>query len=198
MKGNKLLDTTLSRCIDIGLKRKRASETVEHFRAIDDAGLEELRRQALRWANDNAEALKGAEPEMPSGFDNRLGDNFRLLFAIADLAGGEWPDKAREAAQVLSRVANVTSQAARLLADIKAIFDATSANGISSASLVAKLTADADSEWAEMGKSRKPLSQNRLARLLKEFSISPDNHVPSEGGGEVRGYHREHFVDSWE
>jgi len=94
MKGRKLLDTTLSRCIDIELKRKRASESVEHFRSIDDAGLEELRQQALRWSIDNAESLKGAEPKMPAGFDNRLGDNYRLLLAIAALAGGEWPEKA--------------------------------------------------------------------------------------------------------
>ena len=47
----------------------------------------------MRWATDNAEALKGTEPEMPPGFDNRLGDNYRVLLAIADLAGGEWPEK---------------------------------------------------------------------------------------------------------
>jgi len=198
MKGNQLLDTTRSRCIDIELKRKRPSETVVHFRAIDDAGLQELRQQAQRWANDNAEGLKGAEPTMPEGFNNRLGDNFRLLFAIADLAGGEWPEKAREAAQVLSRVADVSSQSIRLLADIKTAFDAISTNAISSAALVGKLTAYPDAEWAEMGKSKKPLSQNQLARLLKRYGITPDNHVPAEGGGEVRGYHRKHFEESWE
>src|SRR5262249_13613499 len=91
MKGDRLPDTTLSRCIDNELKRKRATDAIEHFRVIDDAGLKELRSQALRWSIDIAESLKGAEPQMPKGFDNRLGDNFRLLLAIADLAGGEWP-----------------------------------------------------------------------------------------------------------
>src|SRR5262249_6046628 len=47
MKGRKLPDTTLSRCIIIELKRKRANEKVEYFRCIDDPGLEELRRQAM-------------------------------------------------------------------------------------------------------------------------------------------------------
>jgi hypothetical protein len=117
MKGRKLPDTTLSRCITIELKRKRSDERVEHFRAIDDAGLEELRRQALRWSTDNAESLNGTEPQMPPGFDNRLGDNFRLLLAIADLAGGQWPEQAREAAQTLSGASDTASTAARLLAD---------------------------------------------------------------------------------
>ena len=39
----------------------------------------------MRWATDNAEALTRAEPIMPEGFDNRLGDNYRLSLAIADL-----------------------------------------------------------------------------------------------------------------
>ena len=123
LKGRKLPDTTLSRTIIVELKRKRASEGVEHFRNMDDSGLQELRQQALRWSIDHAQALKDAEPEMPLGFDNRLGDNWRLLVAIGDLAGGEWPELARQAAQSLSRTVNVNSIGTRLLADIKRIFD---------------------------------------------------------------------------
>ena len=59
---------------------------------------------------------------MPPGFDNRLGDNWSLLLAIADHAGGEWPTKARKAAVKLSKVADVTSIGVQMLAAIKAIF----------------------------------------------------------------------------
>jgi hypothetical protein len=144
MKGRRLPDTTLSRCIIVELKRKRANEKVEHFRCIDDPGLEELRRQGMRWANDNVAVLKDAEPEMPPGFDNRLGDNFRLLFAIADLASGDCPEQAREAAQVLSGAADMASRNTRLLADIKRTFDAKAVDTISSAALVEELTANED------------------------------------------------------
>ena len=120
MKGRKLPDTTLTRSIIIEMKRKKAGETVAHFRSIDDAGLAELRRRALRWADDNGEKLDGAEPDMPPGFDNRLGDNWSLLLAIADYAGGEWPTKARKAAVKLSKVADVSSIGMQLLAAIKA------------------------------------------------------------------------------
>jgi putative DNA primase/helicase len=195
MKGRKLPDTTLSRCIIIELKRKRANEKVEHFRCIDDPGLEELRRQAMRWANDNAAVLKDKEPEMPPGFDNRLGDNFRLLFAIADLAGGEWPEKAREAARVLSGAADTASQKARLLADIKKIRGAKEGDAISSAALVEELVVNEDSEWAEMGKSRKPISQNQLAGMLKEFRIAPQQ--VRIGGKQCRGYEWAWFEDAW-
>jgi putative DNA primase/helicase len=141
MKGKRLPDTTLSRSIVIELKRKRANDQVEHFRSVDDSDLAELRQRALRWSIDNAEALKDAEPDMPAGFDNRLGDNWRLLFAIADLAGGEWPEKARQAARVLSEVADTASIGVRLLADIKTIFGAVAGDVLSSSELVEKLTA---------------------------------------------------------
>jgi hypothetical protein len=79
MKGLRLPDTTLSRCIIIDLKRRKPIETVVRFKHIDDEGLADLRRQALRWSIDNVEALKVATPTMPDGFDNRVGDNWHLL-----------------------------------------------------------------------------------------------------------------------
>jgi hypothetical protein len=194
MKGRRLPDTTLSRCITVELKRKRANEKVEHFRCIDDPGLEELRRQGMRWANDNVAVLKDAEPEMPPGFDNRLGDNFRLLFAIADLAGGGWPEQAREAAQALFGAADMASKRTRLLADIKRIFDAKEVDAISSAALVEELTVNEDSEWAE-AKRGKPITQNQLAGLLREFRIAPQQ--VRIAGKQCRGYERSWFEDAW-
>ena len=185
----------MSRCIDIELKRKRAGEKVEHFRSIDDAGLEELRQQALRWSIDNAESLKGAEPEMPAGFENRLGDNYRLLLAIADLAGGEWPERARQAAQKISGTADTTSAGTRLLAAIRAAFDQTVGGDISSAELMGKLTAEPDSEWAEW-RSGKPITQAQLARLLRPFGVAPcPVRIRDQ---QIRGYRRQQFVESLE
>jgi hypothetical protein len=73
MKGRKLPDTTLSRCIIIDMRRKKPLDRAEHFKHIDDGGLAELRRQCMRWATDNVERLRDVAPKMPSGFDNRLG-----------------------------------------------------------------------------------------------------------------------------
>jgi Protein of unknown function (DUF3631) len=195
MKGRKLPETTLSRSIIIELKRKTADEKAQHFRAVDDPCLEELRQQALRWATDNAEALNGAEPQMPPGFDNRLGDNFRLLLAIADLAGGEWPERAREAAQTLSGAGDSASTGTQLLADIRAAFDEAKSDVLSSADLVGKLTAEPDSQWAEW-RSGKPITQNQLARLLKPFGIAP-GQVRITADRQSRGYRRVQFEDAW-
>ena len=78
---------------------------------------------------------------MPDGFDNRLSDNWWLMLAIADLAGGEWPELARQAAQRLAAAADVTSDGTRLLTDIKAVF---ADDVIGSEDLVEKLTAEPD------------------------------------------------------
>jgi putative DNA primase/helicase len=202
MKGKRLPDTTLSRCIDIELKRKRPDEVAEHFRSLDDKDLQELRSQALRWSIENGESLKGVEPEMPGGFDNRLGDNYRLLFAIAEMAGGEWPEKAREAAQVLTNTVDARSVGVELLADIKAIFEAKDEAEkvvvITSAELVRELTAEADTRWSEW-KSGKPITQNQLARLLKPFGIAPGKTWVTINGRDVRlrGYLRTLFDDAW-
>jgi hypothetical protein len=206
MKGRKLPDTTLSRSIIIEMKRKKAAESVMHFRSIDDAGLAELRRRALRWADDTGEKLQDAEPVMPPGFDNRLGDNWSVLLAISDHAGSEWPTKARKAAIKLSKVADVASSGVQTLAAIKAIYcpapekDGTEPpephDHMSSADLAATLGADMTGPWAEW-KGGKPITQAQLARVLKPFGIAPEV-IRLTGAGTIRGYKRSQFEDAWD
>jgi hypothetical protein len=195
MKGRRIPDTTFSRSIVIEMKRKKANESITHFRNIDDAGLQELRRRASRWAQDNAEKLEDVEPDLPAGFDNRLGDNWQMMLAIADHAGGEWPAKARRAAAQVSKVgADTTSIGVQLLTDIRTAFEGL--ERISSAELATVLGAVADGPWSEW-KSGKPITPAQLARALKPFGIAPEvMRVPS--GGTPRGYLRSQFEDAWE
>src|SRR5262249_58036601 len=93
-----LPDTLHDRAVTVDLKRRLRSENVEPFRPDRADHLDELARKAARWANDTAERIGGMDPAMPAGLVNRTGDNWRPLLAIADAAGGEWPQRAREAA----------------------------------------------------------------------------------------------------
>ena len=196
MKGRKLPDTTLSRSIIIEMKRKKPGERAVHFRCLDDSDLAELRQKALRWSMDSGEVLKEAEPDKPAGFDNRLGDNWHLLFAIADLAGDDWPERARQAAVKLSKVSDTASTGSRLLADIRAAFDETCADRISSIELCATLAADPEGPWAEW-KGGKPMTQAQLARVLKPFGIVSEK-IRLTASGTARGYTRVQFEDAWE
>jgi hypothetical protein len=205
MKGRKLPDTTLSRCIIIEMRRKKPGERAEHFKHIDDAGLAELRSQCLRWSIDSVDALKVAEPELPAGFDNRLGDNWRLLLAIADHAGGGWPAKARQAAINISKVvaAADASIGVSLLADIKTIFeekkgelqdDQKGGPRMPSGELAALLGATEGRPWSEW-KGGKPITANQLARLLAPFKVVPDSI--RVGDKTPKGYYRSHFEDAF-
>jgi hypothetical protein len=124
MIGRKLPPATLGRCIVVELRRRLTNETIERFAHQDDAELNDLRRRLRRWAMDNADALRG-EVAMPPNFDNRRADNWRLLFAIADLSSGgeEWGDMARTAAVAIEGSSETSSISVRLLVHIKRLFD---------------------------------------------------------------------------
>jgi hypothetical protein len=195
MKGRALPDTTMSRCIIIELKRKKASERVDHFHHLDDPELANLRRQAHRWTTDSIAALKTAMPELPAGFDNRLGDNWRLMLAIADLAGGERPDQARQAAIAVAEISDALSVGVKLLADISESFASKAVRRLPSAELVKALVEMEGHPWANW-KGGKPITQNGLALLLVPFGIEPDNI--RVGDRVPKGYLLVQFQDAFE
>ena len=45
----------------------------------------------------------GLQPRMPAGIIRRAADNFRSLLSVADVCGGDWPRRAREALVALVR-----------------------------------------------------------------------------------------------
>jgi hypothetical protein len=94
-----LAPATRRRCITIKMLPKLESEKVaDHRHADRDENFVILRRKLLRWSTDNMLALDNAKPKMPEGFFSGLEENYHLMFAIADLAGGDWSKKARAAA----------------------------------------------------------------------------------------------------
>jgi hypothetical protein len=93
-----LAATLMDRSIQIWLRRRKKDDPpIERRPLRDTPELAELRRRCRRWANDHMKALEGARPDMPPALFNRVSDNWEPLLAIADLAGGEWPERARKA-----------------------------------------------------------------------------------------------------
>jgi Protein of unknown function (DUF3631) len=154
-----LADTLEDRAIVVQLQRKPPGAKVERLRKRDNEWFAALRSNAARWAADNFDRLVDPEPDIPPALNDRAADNWRPLLAIADLAGGEWPQLARQAALTLSGEAQESASGVELLKDIRRAFGEDEA--IRSADLVAKLTADPERPWAEW-KRGKPLSQKQL------------------------------------
>jgi putative DNA primase/helicase len=187
----RLPKTTATRPITVKLWPKLRSDKVERFRHSDDDEFLTLRRKLARWAADNAAALKDARPVMPPGFNNRAVMNWELLLAIADLAGGDWPKLARQAAIKLSRQRREPSENKRLLGAFRELF---SKHGsmLTSADVQRLLTADPISEWADF-RGHGPISQRQIAVLLDPFDIHPDVIHP-KGRRAERGYKAEWFA----
>jgi hypothetical protein len=133
---------------------------------------------------------------MPEMLVNRAADNWCLLFAIADLAGEEWGDKARAAALTIEGKNDKQSIGARALADIRRLFrDRGNPDCMRSDTIVAELVQDPEGPWAEYSRG-KPLTQNKLAKLLGNFGVHSQNVQP-EGMSQARGYKRVWLEEVW-
>ena len=196
LKGKKLPDTTASRALVVELKRKLANEKAADFRHVDDLGLHELRQQLLRWANDNVGSLLNASPTLPCGFANRVAANWHLPLAIADVAGGCWPEKARDAAAVIAN-AKATLDASigiQLLEDIRTVFNNLVADCAFSKTLVEQLNGDPERPWGEYNHGR-PFTQKQLANRLGVYKITSETVWID--GKSAKGYKRTAFEDTW-
>jgi Protein of unknown function (DUF3631) len=187
--------TLADRSIDIVLARRRPSESITAFRLDRTEHLDALARQIARWAKDNRERLGHDDPLLPAGLYNRAADNWRPLLAIAEAVGAEWPEKARSAAAALAGSADdEASWTELLLSDIRDTFAALNDDEIKSATLIEKLCEIVPRPWAEYGKSGKPITPNKLARLLKPLGVCP--HLLGEY--RLAGYRLAQFADAFE
>jgi Protein of unknown function (DUF3631) len=207
-----LPDTIASRSIIISMRRRTKDEPIERWRDEKAGTLKALAQQAARWGKDHADTLKRAEPDEPAGLNDRTADNWRPLFAIADLAGGVWPARARAAAAALSGGESTEDDwvGGKLLRDIRDLFDRrreeAEARGLrrknvdrlSSIQLAGELGGLAERPWSEYRRG-KPITQAQLARLLKPYGIASKTIRVATGDGEWvgRGYDREQFEEAF-
>jgi hypothetical protein len=177
------------------MQMKRKDEQVEEFNQLDDAEFAVLRRKFARWAADNAAALKDARPIMPTGLNNRAAANWKLLLAIAELAGGPWPARAREAAERLTRSGRRPSDGVRLLAAFKDMF--AGRQEITSEDVVTELRKDPTSIWVDYNHGG-PITQRQVAILLDAYDIHPIPLHPTRRKDFARqGYKLDQFVDAF-
>jgi hypothetical protein len=95
-----LPDTIMSRAVIIRMKRRAANERIEPWRQrIHSKEGKALRDRIEIWVQKTTAQITW--PELPPGIDDRQADIWEPLIAVADVAGGEWPQRAREAAVFL-------------------------------------------------------------------------------------------------
>jgi putative DNA primase/helicase len=188
-----------SRCICIDLQRKLASEKVEPYRIGQMQHLDALAQKIVRWVNDNTAAITNANPAMPPSVINRSSDLWFVMLSIAAVAGGDWPRRIEQAIAASLELGDDDSTLfEQLLADIHSVFGEKK-EAVTSAELVEALVGMEGRPWPELGRSRKPLTQARLAKMLRGpgFCVTPDRIRVPRGGTEVqlRGYTKAQFED---
>jgi putative DNA primase/helicase len=193
----KLTPTLMDRSIEIAMQRKTKLDKVERLGRRDNADYARLRQRCLRWANDSRQALAAATPKVPDGLNDRALDIWEPLLAIAERAGGDWPKLTRQAATALSGgEAASEERSIELLADIKATFETSGEDEVTTKALVTALCADEERPWATYNKG-KPISDRQVAKLLKQFRILSEDVYPS-GEKHAKGYKRVRFLDAFE
>jgi hypothetical protein len=196
MRGLNVPDTTQSRCLACLFWPKLPSEMVEEFTYQDDDEFKVIRRKLARWTIDNAVALRDAKPDFPPGFNNRTRVNWRMLLAIGDLAGGEWPKRVRNAALELEADRDEPSEVIRLFQGLQDVWG--SADERTSESLCKALATHPSGEWADF-RGKGPISLHQLAALLRPFGIRPIHGLhPTGRSDQTRGgYRRAQFENAW-
>jgi hypothetical protein len=199
-----LPDSIMTRSVTIRMRRRAPDEKVEAFRhRIHTPIGEELFLRLESWAGAVADQAEAARPEMPAGIEDRNADAWEPLLAVADLAGGKWPDLARKAAvALLAAAVSDTPQSLniRLLADLRTIFttkdaavQAAAPKGLPSKTILEELQALEDAPWGHL---KEPLNTHSLAWRLHEYGIKSDKLRP-HGQNQCKGYRLADLEDAW-
>ena len=149
-----------------------------------------IRRKLLRFAIDNAVTLRDAKPQFPPGFNNRIRTNWKMLLAIAELAGGKWPERVRKAALELEADRDEPSEDIRLFQALKDVWSR--AEEWTSENLFAALAAHPSGEWVD-------ITPHKLAAKLRPYGIRPIHGLHPTGRSDLTrcGYRCAQFENAW-
>jgi hypothetical protein len=132
---------------------------------------------------------------MPDGIEDRNADVWEALLAIADAAGGHWPDRARVAAVTLVTAAaeKDPSLGIRLLADLREVFGQD--DQMATVNILSRLQGLSEAPWNDL--KGKPLNERGLAFRLREYGVK-SRTLNLGGESRAKGYTREDLYDAWE
>ena len=187
-----LPDTILTRSVIVRMRRRAPTETVEPYRRrIHAPEGNRLRDQLLERVLQLD--LGDTWPAMPAGIEDRNADVWEALLAMADAAGGDWPERARVAAVALvaDARAGTPKLGILLLTDLRRIFG--DRESMTTVSILDALHNLDESPWGDL--RGKPLDARHLANYLRIYGISSKSlHV---GDTRPKGYTKEDLHDPW-
>jgi Protein of unknown function (DUF3631) len=185
-----LPDTIMDRAVVVRMRRRAPGEQVAPFRTQRDAPpLNELRDRLGAWVREHLDDLGRTDPVMP--VEDRAADTWAPLVAVADLAGADWPARARQAVRVgVQEAEQGDSEASlrlQLLADLKRVFG--TAKGLHTRTILQRLHELEDAPWGDL--FGKPLDARGLARRLQPYGVRSVDVRETGDGPNLKGYRAE-------
>jgi len=194
---NDLPDTIATRSVIIRMRRRAEHERVSPYRArVNEGQGHEIRDRLAGWVATVTDSLADAWPTMPPGVEDRPADVWEPLLAIADAAGGSWPDVAREACIALTTegTEREPSLGVRLLSDLRAIWQEDGDPlAMHTETMLERLHSVDEGPWADL--RGKPLDARYLAKLLNRYDVRREQ--VNVAGKSAKGYRRDPLFDAW-
>jgi len=164
----RLPDTLADRCIVITMQRKMPGEKCERLRELDAT---EHRQRCADFVQRHGDAIARARPDIPSALNDRAADIWEPLFAIADLAGGEWAGLARQAAEKVSGTYDDDiTLIGYLLKDLRDVMVLKNVNRMFSRDLVAFFNPRHDLPWEDLRRGRE-INEYWFGHKMSELGI---------------------------
>jgi hypothetical protein len=190
-----LPSTIMSRSIVIPMRKRAPGESAEPFRpALHEPEGNALRDELASWAETVFGAAETAEPVMPQGIADRNADVWSPLLTVGELAGGRWPNLARDAAIAFVQSAKADGKPSigvQLLADIRRCIGGE--DQVPTQDLLERLLADDEAPWGDLRGRR--LDARKLAGMLSQYGIKSTGL--RVGNSTPKGYKRDAFYDAW-
>jgi 5S rRNA maturation endonuclease (ribonuclease M5) len=198
-----LPDTIMTRSVVVRMRRRAPGEDVEPWRPrINNPEAHALRDRLATWAVSLSDRLAGDDwwPDIPPEVTDRDADVWEALLAVADLAGGHWPETARRAAVALVAASKqrAPSVGVLLLRDIRTVFLGTAdepqnIDQLTTEQLLSALNRMDESPWPTIRRGE-PLDSRGLSQRLSKYGIGSKLHAGERG---LRGYVVAQFTDAW-
>jgi hypothetical protein len=188
--------TLAHRTIPIDMQPPRPDESYEDFdpeEAEDEAS--KIRLWFESWADVAEPSLRdrSLKPAKLPEHDARGNEIWRILLRIADLAGGRWPEAARQAARDLSggERGRETSIGVRLLSSIQTVFEE---ERLGCKELCSRLNDLEEETWGGWNNGE-GITPRELGKRMAGYHILAKTIRVDEWRG--NGYERSQFEDVW-
>ncbi|MBA2337575.1 MAG: DUF3631 domain-containing protein [Acidimicrobiia bacterium] len=196
-----LPDTVEDRAVVVNMRRRAPGEGVAPWRTKRALPpLHALRERLAEWAQFHTPQLEDADPDLP--VEDRSADVWESLVAVADAAGGNWPERARRACRALTGAAepDEATLGERLLSDLRKVFGFDDDEAfpkverLTTAAILDALGGFDEAPWADW--YGRALTARDLARLLRPYGVRSRN-LKQPDGSVAKGYLAADLADPW-